>query len=278
MSVAPALLRAGRWLERRQIRGGTRLLRVASPFLPDAITYPLSPSIAIDVPVRRPSTQWDDVDIATYETAFLDAMVRAASSLPAPIHLIDVGADIGIFALKLLARVPCAAITAYEPNPAAFVYLRTNLARLSIRADARCEGVADVAGFGQLCQPAHDADDHARFVAAGSDFPVSRVDDQPCHSRSVVLKIDTEGTERAVIIGASRTLAAADAAVVGFEAHREAIARTGIDPIAVVAALPAHKGEWRVSVAEDPEQRLDLSRAIAPQLREPIVNLVCVRH
>jgi FkbM family methyltransferase len=279
MAFAPVLLRWGRELERRQLRGGTRLLRIAARahLLPQTVSYPLSSTVSVSVPVRRESTRWDDHDIATYEEPFLAAMVQAAAQLPS-VHLIDVGADIGIFALKFHARVPCTAITAFEPNPRAFPYLQMNLSKLACQTDARQEGVSNQTGRGRLTQPAHDADDHARYVTAGpvGDFPITRLDDCPRLGRSLVIKVDTEGTERDVIRSASEQIRAAERVVIGFEAHAAVLARTEGDPLDVIRALPTER-RWTVSVAEQPDLSLDLGRPIAPQLGNwLVVNLVCV--
>ena len=93
-------------------------------------------------------------------------------------------------------------------------------------------------------------------MGGSGDFPVVRVDDHPSPTGSLIIKVDTEGTEREVICGAREHLTAAVAAVVGFEAHQSAIARTGVDPRDVIHALP-ESDRWSATIAEYPDVRLD---------------------
>lgn len=165
-----------------------------------------------------------------------------------------------------MARVSCDSVVAYDPNPVAFPYLQTNLARIT-GATAHQAGVADRSGRGRLMQPAHDADEHARYVCVSEsgDFPVERVDDHPSATGSLIIKIDTEGTERDVIHSAREELITAVAAVVGFEAHHSAIASNGVDPREVINSLP-ESDRWHVTIAEYPDVCLDMARPLAPQL------------
>jgi FkbM family methyltransferase len=246
------------------------------------VAYPVGNGFEVEYPLSRRCNQWDAIDLELYESAFVAAIADVAARLPKPVHLIDCGADIGLFVLKVLAKCPdIAGVTAFEPNHMGWRYLSANLNRLGIPADPRNEGVGDFTGRGALVRSPDDNDDHACFVKQvtdGGDFNVVRVDDLGIlPNRSIVLKIDTEGAELSVVRGASETLKRAPAFAVGFEAHRRVAERTRIDPSEIVAAVCALR-PCRVFVAERPGLRLDASKPFADQVGSNwwVVNVVCV--
>lgn len=281
---APWFFRMARTLTRKRYRGGWRIVNVAGSLglLDRVVTYSLGGGVTIDVPLSRPSNRWDATDLEDYEKGFVEELARLAARLPRPVHLIDCGADIGLFSLKLAARSPfLAGITAYEPNPIAWRFLDSNLRRLAIPADARKEAAGDFHGRGALQSPAYDPDDHARFVVpvpSGGDTDVARIDDLELPAeRSILLKVDTEGTEREVIRGARKTLARAPMFAVGFEAHRAVLRRNRVDPSEIIGLVDSIR-PCRAYVAEQPEVVLDPSRRFVDQMDPSwvVCNVICV--
>lgn len=68
-----------------------------------------------------------EVDFSVHEI-FNDDLARHGIDLPPHGVFLDVGANIGLFALHLLDRCPSAQLFAYEPMPEAFAALEKNLA------------------------------------------------------------------------------------------------------------------------------------------------------
>jgi hypothetical protein len=97
------------------------------------------------------------------------------------------------------------------------------------------------------------------------DFPVTTIDRQALpRGGTVVLKIDVEGGEFEVVRGARETLAGADRFAVTLEAHPEAVRRSGVDPLRIVAWLAAIR-PCDARVLERPELALDVARPFFDQ-------------
>lgn len=75
-----------------------------------------------------------EVDFSLHEI-FSEDLERHGLDLPADGTYLDVGANIGLFALYLRDRCPAGRILAYEPMPAAFEALASNAAALSPPAE-----------------------------------------------------------------------------------------------------------------------------------------------
>ena len=92
---------------------------------------------------------------------------------------------------------------------------------------------------------------------------------------SVMLKIDVEGQELAVLRGARRVLEQARDLVVAFEAHPEVARRTGIDPMACLSHLQSIR-PFEIRIAERPDLRPDPQQPLFDQLRPArICNIIC---
>jgi FkbM family methyltransferase len=170
-------------------------------------------------------------------------------------------------------------VIAFEPNAESYAHLALNMGRLPIPAQAIAAAVADFDGRGELQHPGHDPhSSHATFLVrndAGS-IPVRQVDSLDLGSGTdLILKIDVEGGELAVVRGARRTLQTARGFVVGFEAHPAHQARTGVDGVEVMRLLQGIR-PCSFRVAERPDVRLSLDRPFFEQVvPEQICNVVC---
>jgi FkbM family methyltransferase len=169
---------------------------------------------------------------------------------------------------------------AFEPNAAAYACLEENVRRLGMRADARQAAASDFSGRGDLHRPAYDPhSDYARFLvpSAHGRVVVERIDDVvSCRGANVVLKIDVEGGEMSVLLGAQRVLAEARHVAVGFEAHAQVVRRTGTEPLDIVRVVQSVR-PCRVLVSEAPDREVRLDRPFFDQFHERVVyNIVCV--
>ncbi len=279
----PLLFRLARGLIRRRIRGGYRLIEwlERSGRLNRSAVYALSDRIAVELPLWRRPNQLDAVEARNYEQALVAAVARELEALNLPTLLIDCGADVGLLAGLLIAQTKSIAeLIAFEPNAEAYEVLLRNLARWPLPSRGRHEAVADFTGRGKLCQPEYDGSPHAAFLQANplGKVQVTRIDDLrfDVAERCLLLKVDVEGGEQAVVQGALETLGRARSWVVTIEAHRQVALRTGIDPFEVVRLLDA-VGVDRVYLAEWPELKLDRTGRYFDQVSEPAIgNLVCV--
>lgn len=249
---------------RNGVRGGYKLLKFSRRLglLDKVVRYPISDAVTLDVPVGRRDNHWDRTDILEYEKELVERVCMAARHVEGALTLVDCGADIGIITVRLAAELPgIERVLAFEPNPEAFEFLEANVGRLPVAGEAINAAVADFIGCGELRAPEHARRfDHAKFVVPAEEdgFPVLTIDslDLPPGS-NLLLKIDVEGGELAVIRGATKSIADATQAIVVFEAHREQVARTGIEPRQIVQALSEIR-PFRFELCERPEKALDL--------------------
>jgi hypothetical protein len=113
------------------------------------------------------------------------------------------------------------------------------LARLG-DAEAHRAAVADFIGGGELRSPPHDATDHAKYVAPAEpgDFLVRTIDSLGlAPGGGLLLKVDVEGGELAALRGAEASLRGAAGFAISFEAQRDQAARTGVEPMEIVAFI-----------------------------------------
>lgn len=131
--------------------------------------------------------------------------------------VLDVGANTGLFSLLAARRSPTTVVHAFEPVPRVFAMLEANVARNRL-GNVACHRVAlsDTTGAVPMYVPAGDVPVMASLLAdwrPGSESIEvdSKTVDQFVSEVGVgavdVVKIDTEGTEHAVLAGARRTLA-----------------------------------------------------------------------
>lgn len=243
------------------------------------VRYPIAGQVFLDVPVYRKSNRWDRADVMDYELDFVSLMSNLGATLPAPVELIDCGADIGTFSVLMAARCPfLRRIRAFEPNPEVSEVLEANLRHLATDVEVHHAAVSSFNGCGRLVSPDYDDDDHARFIApdpAGA-IRVRSIDSLDIEAEtSLVIKIDVEGGEQAVLAGARETLGRVQQYVVAFEANRNVVRRTGVDPVECVRLLRSVR-PCTVQVSERPEAPLSMDRPFFEQFHDrPTYNVVC---
>jgi FkbM family methyltransferase len=273
----PLLFTTMKFMMRHRIRGAWRLfefLKKRGYFLRKVIRYEIGRGISVHVPIFRPERRWDRFDLVHYEPELIDRLVGEAEDSDAPLTIIDCGADLGLVSMLLTARLArVSRVIAFEPSEDEIPLLRMNLAGLPVANEVIQAAVSDYAGRGELRRPAYDAYNQARYVkhAADGGFEVLTLDSLELPAQDLLIKIDVEGGEQAVVRGARNTIAKATRVIVATEAHPLVAARTGIDPVSVLQELAAIR-PFRFTVCETGQSDLDLSRPFFEQLPEKFYN------
>ena len=240
------------------------------------VVLPINQAIGVEVSLDR--LPWDAEDLAVYETAFIEELAAIARKLPSPVTLVDVGADIGLFALKLVSACPAIQrLIAFEPNPEGFAFLKKNLEQLPFSAQAIPKGVADFEGRGTLVIPDDGIDFAANFIQRSDNgaIPITTIDSLSIRNANLCLKIDVEGGELAALKGAEQTIRSANSIVVGLEAHPGVVKRTGIDPVECLRLLESWR-QFSFFVSET-KQALQTTRAVFAQIPETqVYNVIGV--
>lgn len=270
ISVPYILFRSSRALVNRRVRGSFRLYRMLCRIgVFRSFTYRAG-GTAFSVPVSNPDNAWVAEDVETYEGPVLDLMCAALERLPDPV-LIDCGADIGTFSALLVARLPrIREIVAIEPRPEVVPWLRRNMDALPAKTRVVVGAVSDFMGRGFMRHSPDDPSGHACFLApdAAGNIEVITIDSLGLNSACVALKIDVEGAELQVLMGAYGLLTRAQDFVVVVEANREVAARTGVDPIEFLRFINSiRKCEFRIA---ETGAGVDLSRSFLVQ--SPLKN------
>src|SRR5215217_1668324 len=101
--AAPWYFRFTRTLAHKGIPGSYRALKVMRGLgmLNKPAAIPVGPGVDVIVPPSQ--NFWDQAEIAAYEQDLFDHLAPLVHRMNAPV-LIDCGADIGIFSLKLYAQ------------------------------------------------------------------------------------------------------------------------------------------------------------------------------
>ncbi|MGI8981979.1 MAG: FkbM family methyltransferase [Pirellulaceae bacterium] len=281
-SSPPWHFRLAKWLIRNRLRGGYRLIELAERrgWLNCVVEYELSDEVKLAVPLWRRENQWALPDLLAYENELVASLDEPAHDLLPPLRWIDVGADIGALTALVAAQSPqFVEAVLLEPSPVAFEFLARNAAQLPFPARALQAAAADFTGKGKLAQSPTDPSEHARFLtpAEDGDLEVICIDDLGLPpGGSIVMKVDVEGGELAVLKGAEKTLRAADCWCVAFEAHRDVVSRTGIDPCECIRFL-ASIGSVDARVAEREKLlTLDSGKLYFDQVSDKITNVVCL--
>lgn len=248
--LTPALRRARRRAE---------ILRRTGRLHPDHIDLAASGNrIFVDPHDRRGRVIVDGLGRGNQPA--LIALWQAAIRAVAPTLVIDVGANYGEFVLN--GRYPAPVrVLAIEANPAIVPILRRSIAdhpdgsRIELhpvlatdhdagtavlRIDPTWSGSA---GTG-LDRAADGSPTMARTVARRTVDSLVGPPDAP---GAVVVKIDTEGSEREVLAGMAEVLAAASTVVALVEFDPAHLRRAGTDPDALFAELLALGRCWSVS-------------------------------
>lgn len=268
---APLLLSLVRFMMRRRIRGAWRLyelLKRRGYFQSKIIRYEIKKGFSVHVPIYRPERRWDRFDLLHYECELLDTLVHIASTSNSPLTIVDCGADLGVISILLAARLSrISRILAFEPNSESFSLLQKNLNGIPIAHEAFQLAVSDFAGRGELKNPDYDKYDQARYLVPVTEdgFSVTTLDSMQLSPQDLLIKVDVEGGELAVIRGARNTIAAAKTVIIATEAHPLVFGRTGIDPIVVLREIAAVR-PFRFIVCETGKSDLDLSKPFFEQM------------
>jgi len=122
---------------------------------------------------------------------------------------VDVGANIGVFACSV-ARIPGVQVAAFEANPDTFARLQINAARHGVKAVQ--VAVSDREGELEFCSGAVShvfaAASHRNRYHYGDSIkvPTRSLDTLLNTPRPIILKIDVEGHEPQVLLGAAKLL------------------------------------------------------------------------
>jgi FkbM family methyltransferase len=209
------------------------------PFLGQVAALEVRTQYGVDVAVEDDLRSIMSFVLLEREAWFEDEVAFLQHSLAEGAHIVDVGANVGVYAAALAHAVGARGrVVAVEPHPVAGALLERNAAvarrapihvdRRAVAADAGCQSFR----FGA-------SSELSGLVAEGGDI---RVETVPLDvligglawPRLDFVKIDVEGAEESVLSGASRTLAVADP-VVMLEVNN-----CGIYDFAPLATLAEH--------------------------------------
>lgn len=150
--------------------------------------------------------------VALYKEVFYKDVYRLrADPLPPAATVVDIGANIGLFALYAASAQRAARVFAFEPFPASFALLERNAARNRLPAIVPVPlAVAGGAGVRQLhLQGRHGV--HSLFGTAGAAVAVECVTLAEAFARCDIercdfLKLDCEGAEYEILLAAPSAL------------------------------------------------------------------------
>jgi FkbM family methyltransferase len=284
ISQPPLGFRLVKFMFRRQIRGGSRLWSLMSKcgYFRQSVLFPVGPGVSIEVPIGRLDNFMDEQDLLDYEISLIETLCRALSQLPGPVTMVDGGADIGLFSVKMVANSSrIGVVHSFEPNPISFPYLLRNARRLPLDVTAHNLALADFDGRGELVSPPYDTSDHARFLTPDPQggIGVTSVDRLNLKTTpSLLLKLDLEGGEMAALRGSVESIRRFANVVVAIEAHPEVCQLQQIDPSEMLTFL-SNLRLFYFQVAEAPGIVLDPAKPFFSQFdRGTIYNIVAVSH
>jgi FkbM family methyltransferase len=229
-STPPPLYRLAEALNRWKLRGGCRLGRWASRGC--VVEYDLGDGLHLTVPLYREDNRLGREEILSYEAQLLGCMRDAASPMR-DATLIDCGADIGMMSIMLRRQIPAIGhVVAFEPNAEVLPYLSRNLSMLTCPSLMIGHAVGKINGAGRLVRSDVDPSDHARYLVPDSEGSIRVITiDSLGLTGDLILKIDVEGGEYAVLEGAIAAIRQAPRCVISLEAHPAVAERTGRDPL-----------------------------------------------
>jgi FkbM family methyltransferase len=117
--------------------------------------------------------------------------------------ILDIGANVGSFAIWAAWRFPDSSITCYEPHPENFEMLRANLSNHHVHAQLEEKAVWVQEGRAFLYDGHHNCGEASLYPTPGhtkstghevSTIPASTL------PRADILKIDTEGAELSILV------------------------------------------------------------------------------
>ena len=139
-----------------------------------------------------------------------DVWARVMAEVRPDDHVVDVGAHIGLYTLALAGRVrPGGTVTAFEPDPDTFQWLRRHIQLNGLKDRIRAVNAA-VGSENGTAYFSGDRDCQNQIMPEGVDgarqVPVVTLDSEFENHRIGILKIDVEGFEEGVLVGAEALL------------------------------------------------------------------------
>jgi FkbM family methyltransferase len=193
--------------------------------------------------------EWDFLDGKTKEEATLQCL---RDHLRAGMTFVDVGANIGYFALQAAALVgPAGKVIAFEPTPTVADRLRENvrLNRLSNVTVVQA-AVSEKAGRATFFQSAEDPEANSLYDCESCGAPLEVVVlnlDEELARQNVsavdLMKIDAEGSELTVLKGARRVMTTLRPAVV-LEVNPLTLEAGGVRPDQIFDQLAEYGYQW----------------------------------
>ena len=163
-------------------------------------------------------TDWADRGITTLGVVERDQLIHLLEQIRRrqSTVFLDIGANLGTYAMFVARETACRRIVAYEPDMRVYDQLRANLLLndLRDRIETRTVAVSDRNGSVGF-EPGPDTHDVLSKVVEDGSAKVSvtavRLDDDlPCKGERIAIKLDIEGHEVAALAGMQRTLAEND--------------------------------------------------------------------
>ena len=215
------------------------------------------------------------------ENYYLDEFLpfcEVLNNLDSPFTLFDLGADIG--AVSSLVAVHCAKlqnVVAFEPNPNSFDVLTANLDNLSQPTKCVKAAVSNFDGFTTFHADTGRLNDHEGYIdnSGAGDTAVTSLDhwqakqsEQSAQSaqndivlqQTLALKIDVEGQEIQLLLGAKELIKDAQKVIILIEVHPAVLAKTNHTPDDLFATAEQLRDfDWTVPLHANIPVNRDLS-------------------
>ena len=197
------------------------------------------------------------------------------NTLNTPFTLFDLGADIGT--VSSLVAVHCKNlenVAAFEPNPKSFEVLKSNLDNLRQPVKSVKSAVSNFNGFATFHADPARLNDHEGYIdnSAEGDTVVTSLDNwlviqnqkSEQHDflleKTLALKIDVEGQEIQLLLGAKALIKNADKVIILIEVHPQVLARTHHTPDDLFATAEQFRDfDWTVPLYKNTPVNRDLS-------------------
>jgi len=271
----------------KNIKGGWRALSILQKtlFKDTVVAHEFDgiKPVTLYAPIFRPESSQPRMSFDCYDNFVASDMVKLldARKIIKPIWLVDAGADIGMVSAQMIRQVKgLEQIYAFEPNETVRPFLKAMLESTDINHEVFDAAVGKHSTRGKLVSPSIDPSEHARYFQPAEDGPIRMVSIDTLPSpidKTVILKIDVEGAEHDVILGARGFLEAADNFIVNYEAHPKVIARTGETPDMIFTLLNSIR-PCTLYLAGNPDLQFDMGKSITsqiPNFESSNHNLIC---
>jgi len=243
------------FLQKHDWRGKHRFyLWLAKHFAHKVITHKID-NRAFSVPVGEWCFWLEKGPENYYLDEFLPFCAQL-SQLNTAFTLVDLGADIGT--VSSLVAVHCKNlnnIVAFEPNPKSFELLEANLGNLIQPTECVNAAVSNFDGYANFHADPDRLNDHEGYIdnSGKGDTLVTSLDSWQSQQhnslleKTIALKIDVEGQEIPLLLGAHGLMKQADKVIILIEVHPEVLARSNQTPDDLFAAAEqCREFDWTV--------------------------------